>query len=148
MLPRVDSHSLGSLVLKTAMEPELRFKGLPRHDKAGVPSFKRCQETVHEHLEVTRRGVSSKHHWAPEKREEITRQKNILYMYYCITVWSVTCSLALYLIQPRKIILFEHGPDALRQMLCEAVVPAEYSGGIIYRQGEPGRSWPVIQMSS
>jgi len=52
MLPRVDSHSLGSLVLKTAMEPELRFKGLPRHDKAGVPSFKRCQETVHEHLEV------------------------------------------------------------------------------------------------
>ena len=23
-------------------------------------------------------------------------------------------------------------------MLCEAVVPAEYSGGILYRQGEPG----------
>lgn len=35
------------------MEPELRFKGLPRHDKAGVPrDAKRCQETVHEHLEV------------------------------------------------------------------------------------------------
>ena len=45
MLPLVDSHSLGSLVLKTAMEPELRFKGLPRHDKAGV-------SRVHEHLEV------------------------------------------------------------------------------------------------
>ncbi len=27
------------------MEPELRFKGLPRHDKAGV-------SRVHEHLEV------------------------------------------------------------------------------------------------
>ena len=64
-------------------------------------------------------------------------------MYY--TVLSAMCSLAL--IQPRKIILFEHGPDALRQMLCEAVVPAEYSGGIIYRQGEPGRSWPMTKNS-
>ena len=45
MLPRVDNHSLGSLVLKTAMEPELRFKGLPRHDKAGVPRDAKKQFT-------------------------------------------------------------------------------------------------------
>eukprot|EP00434_Breviolum_minutum_P028242 symbB.v1.2.024984.t1/scaffold2400.1/size80086/9 len=84
------------------MEPELRFKGLPRHDK-----------------ELLRK-------WDQSMQRSSVRNDFVSLL--------------------KKIILFEHGPDALRQMLCEAVVPAEYSGGIIYRQGEPG-DWMVIVLT-
>lgn len=84
------------------MEPELRFKGLPRHDK-----------------ELLR-------NWDKSMQRSSTRNDFMSLL--------------------KKIILFDEAPDPFRQMLCEAVVPAEYSGGILYRQGEPG-DWMVIVLS-
>lgn len=38
----------------------------------------------------------------------------------------------------RTIPLFNEAPQAFYESLADAVVPAEYGGGVLYRQGEPG----------
>ena len=38
----------------------------------------------------------------------------------------------------RTIPLFSEAPQAFYESLADAVVPAEYGGGVLYRQGEPG----------
>ncbi|CAK9020129.1 unnamed protein product [Durusdinium trenchii] len=84
------------------MEPELRFKGLPRHDK-----------------ELLQR-------W--DKSMQNSKTKN---------------DFAALL---KKVVLFQEAPESFRQQLCDAVVPAEYSGGLLYRQGDPGE-WMCIVLS-
>ena len=47
----------------------------------------------------------------------------------------------------RKVVLFQEAPESFRQQLCDAVVPAEYSGGLLYRQGDPGATPRRFQTS-
>ncbi|CAJ1336948.1 unnamed protein product, partial [Effrenium voratum] len=47
----------------------------------------------------------------------------------------------------KKIVLFEAAPEALRQSLCEAVVPMDLpQGAVIFRQNQPG-DWMCIVLS-